>query len=567
MSSATTQPSKRLPHEPGGRRESHLARVHAWLGSADGRLRLLDVPVALVLLLIVGVLLFGDNARHGGFLADDWAMRSDWLYSGRSGFFGGVGYLLEMPNIRNRPLNGVYIALQQSLFGNHMGWYLAWAILLSAIMASAIYALLVTLRFVRWQALIIAGLVIANPAADSLRLWSPAAGAQLCITLAALGFLLGIRAFRAERHALWLHAASLAFFVASLLTYETALAVICAGSILVWLLEAPWRRALKRWAVDVFVLVVIAATWTSNSNFQKQDFDGQINHIKLMWDSWQTLLTTRILPFPTDKWVGLAPLLLVLGLGAVALWTERDDPVTRVRLRRWMATALGAALIVTFAYVMFVPAIDYYEPGGPGVVNRVNAVASIGWVLLLFSALMILATVAFRGRRAVAGTSALVGAGVVLLVLSWLPLLREDSDTFTRAFKVGQVALRNAKIALPTPEPNSTIFLGGQPIEILPGFPVFGNDFDATGAVRVIFHDGSLRGLPLFPDSQFTCNPRALHAETTSLRYVATDIPYGKAIFLDTVTGTHQRPLSVKDCRRTLKALPISPAYPPPPAA
>jgi hypothetical protein len=106
-------------------------------------------------------------------------------------------------------------------------------------------------------------LALVFPWADSIRLWSTASMSTVAVALCFLGVSLALAGLaRDGRGSVLLHAASVTSYAASILAYQVAgLALLLV--IAVYLGYAQAERALRRWAVDVTV-VIAALAWSAN---------------------------------------------------------------------------------------------------------------------------------------------------------------------------------------------------------------------------------------------------------------------------------------------------------------
>ncbi|MDQ4048607.1 MAG: hypothetical protein M3131_04380 [Actinomycetota bacterium] len=500
------------------------------------------------LLLVLAAVVFGPHARHGGFLSDDWAIYALLHFSDQQGFLGGIDALLEQPNIAQRPGFAIYLGVVGGVFGMHMGWYLAWAAAMGALLVLSVYWVLRLLKLPVLVAGAVSVLILLFPGADAMRLWITASGVQLATAIAVLAFGLAILAFRAEgRRSLGLHAASVALYAASVLFQEGALALMCA-SVLLYLLVAQWRKAVMRWAVDLTVLLPIAVLVTSRSSFERQDGAGMVEHAEAMLSGAQTLLMSVVLPVVVDEWLVLAVAVLVLGAAvAVARSLRHGDP-DRAQLRLYVVATLAGVGVVVAGYAMYVPAIDYYTPRAYGIGNRVNNVASIGWMLCLVSIVMLAATLACRAvswpRRY---AQAITVCAMVLVALEYVGQLRTDAGRYQRAYATGARALATMRASVPKPPANAVVWTFGQPIEQVPGIPIFGNTWDMTTSVQLMWRDPTLSSVPAYPGLRFDC--RATAVEPAGSRFGKSfRAAYGKSYFVDTVTGTYAVPRSQAEC-------------------
>lgn len=527
--------------------------------------------VVLLGLAIIAAIVYEPQALHGGFISDAWSNRALYVFSPAHGFFDRISYLAEQSNIAPRPLQAVYLVLLNSIFGSHVGFWLTWQVLTNVGMCAAFYLLLRKLDFSWFDAAFIAALVLVFPAASSTRFWLATIWAPASLGMVCLGFLLALYAFeaRALRNKLLLHAASLLLFVASLLLYEIALLVMLA-SVLVYLLKAPWREAVARWIVDVVVLGIVTVTVTLGAAEGHAETEmGTFNHAKEIFSQAKTLAATVILPLNSDRWYVLL-LLLLLPAVALAVWWLRDraDPI-RTDLRRWLLTLAAGAIIVVLGYVIYAPGTDYYEPLGPGIADRINVVPSFGWVLMLYAGTMLAATLVLRDApRTRRWVPALAAVACTLIAAGWLRQVHDYSGYFTSAYAEDVRVLDTMKRTLPDPDPHSTIWTFAQPVEIVPGVPVFGNTWDMTSSVKLAYDDNTLTSLVAYPESQFKCLANRI---SPGGRYeVEGEVPleftskYGLTYFLDTSSGQLTKIDNRKQCEASVGKYPLAPYYPPP---
>jgi hypothetical protein len=574
MSTSTDKPAGAVAAPgpaPATPRPALRRRLGAHLVRDDATVTARELLVVAVLALAFLAVVFGRHALRGGFLEDDWANYARYALSPDGGFFGRLHWITIQDNIQNRPVNGLYITLLEGLLGPHMSWQLAWSMGLGALMGTVLYWLGRLLRFPPWQLACFLVLLLLFPGGSSLRLWIAAAGAQGSITLAVAGLATAVVAFRAGpgRRALVLHGASVLLLAASLLWYESALStVLVLGPLLYRLVAGRWRPALTRWAVDVVVLGTLAKTVTSHSNFPRQDTGGVLHHVHQMWDSARTLLFTEVLPFGASTWFGFAVVLALLGLGAAAYLLGAPGPERRATGRH-LATALAGLAIVALGYAMYAPSIEYYEPAAPGIANRINNVAGIGWMVFVAGTILLVMTLAFRdARRRRAAVIAGTAVATLALAVSYTSQLRKDERDFQRGFQEGQRVLTTLRYSLPKPQQGTTIWTFGQPVEIRPGFPVFGNTFDMTASVQVLWHDPTLTGLVAYPGVTFDCGAAAVTpgGNGSYPGNGAYASPYGKTIFINTVDGTYAVIRDRRQCLKLAPAFPRAVSFPPPTA-
>ncbi|MGN6276254.1 MAG: hypothetical protein ACTHNP_10050 [Solirubrobacterales bacterium] len=531
----------------------------------------LELGGLLVVLLGVAVLVYGPHIESGGFIGDAWTTRAWYQLYPHGDFFATVNHFLQLSTMSTRPLNAVYRVLLNDAFGGDMGAWFAWQAISCAAMSALLYLLLRRLRFPLLDSAVIAILVFLFPAATSLRFWTPVIHASLAISLAILGFLLAFSAFGSpgRRRAAALQACSLLLFAASLLLYEVALPIMLA-SVLLYRMEVPWRRAVRRWLLDLAVLLPIAllVTRSSSSAAQQQSVSGALSHTWRMLGDCPKLLAHTLLPFGGWYAVGAFALLLACSPALLRLLPAGDR--RRQPLRRFLGVFAAGALVVLLGYSIYVPGIDYYEPTAPGIADRVNAVAGIGWVLILYAGVGLLAVLlAGRRRRARLLVPAVILAGAIVFLAAWLPIVATDSRDYVAAYSEGQRTLAVVHSALPDPAPGTTIWTFGQPVQIAQGVPVFGNTWDMTDSVALMYRDPTIRSYVGFPGTILECRahwlvpsgngsyPSAIPPESSEFAS-----RYGSVYFVNTVTGQFESIDSRGACLRALRVFHLSPELP-----
>jgi hypothetical protein len=523
-----------------------------------------------ILLSAIAALLYAPNAIHGGFLSDAWSNFALYEFAPVHGFGHILSYFLEQPNIAPRPLQAVYLLTLSETFGIHVSLWLTLQNATFVGMALMLFLLLRRLSVPAFDAGCIAVLLLVFPAVDSVHFWTAMIWAPLSIGMALLGFILGLAAFDTEskRARLLLHAVSLLLFVASLLLYEvTLLLMLC--SVLLYRLRVPWRVAAWRWAVDCIVLIPLVLTVTLASSAGHQETEaGLYAHASAIFTAGRLLFTTIVLPLGTASWYVIGLLALI---PATALLVQRSlgasDPDRKV-LKRWLIVLLGGLLVVALGYAMYIPGTDYYNPVAPGVGDRINAVASIGWVLIVYSLASLAATVAFRGiPRGRMLSSAGAALACALIAVGWIKVINSYSDAFISAYGEDVRVLSVVRETVPKPVSGSTIWTFGQPIELRPGVPVFGNTWDMTGSVQLTYDDPTLTSLVADEGTIFHC---ALKGVIPGGVYAVEGKPdptyyskYGQTYFVDTTNGRAKLIRNQAQCRDLSHRFPLSPALPP----
>ena len=528
----------------------------------------------MVALAVLAVLAYGPNTVNGGFVSDAWSNRAIYVFANEAGVLGGIESFLREPNVAARPLYAIYLSALNALFGNQMGLWLAWLNITLVLMSFAIYVLLREVGFRVLDAGIIAALILIFPASSSLGLWAAVVQIPVAISLTSIGFFLALRAYRRTgKRRLILHGVSLACFGASILFYEAAVPLI-VSSILLYRLRVPWAVAARRWALDAAMIVAVVAVLTISSSTAKetQDLAGMWAHGTAIFEQAWALLGSAVLPLASADWyvLGLVALVPLAALFIVQCLPQAD-PV-RGQLRFWLWALLAGVIIVVLGYAIFVPGIDYYAPLGLGIANRVNAVPGVGWVVALYSWLALSTTLAFRSlpgsRRA---HSAFLAAAAIFIASGWMKSISQDADAFTAAFREDERVLATIQAALPEPPRGSTIWTFGQPVEIAPGVPVFGNTWDMTSSVQLVYNDPTISSYVAFPGTTFDCRPDGILPGGNEAYLVAAPhrnllssfaSRYGRTYFLDTTTGRLEQIRTPGQCRAAAESFPRSPAFP-----
>jgi len=391
------------------------------------------------------------------------------------------------------------------------------------------------------DAAVIATLALTFPYSDSVWLWGVLSLTSLAISAALLGVILALRALRSTgRRALALHAASLALYVASILSYE-AFAVAGCLSGLLYAHVVGLRRARVRWALDVLVIGVtlafarFALPIDVATPSRTQSLAGMIHHAGLIVARGARLIGAAALPVTgASPWIGAGALAaVVVAAAAMRLCLPRGD-VARAELGRWLALAGAGAVAALAAWAVYVPATDHYLPSLAGTVNRVNAAAAIGIAVLLYSCVVLSGRMLVRLTRLPASAGALlVGATALALGGGYLARSLADARAWDAAAADQRTLLAGMHAALPRPPGEATVFVYGAPASVGPGIPVLNTTLDLTSAMRVSYSSPRLLGVPIAASAGVACGPRGpLAAGVTGV--------YGRSYLLDVAAS---RPL------------------------
>jgi hypothetical protein len=485
--------------------------------------------VAAVVLTLLGAALFGPQVARGGFYWDDWQNAANVHFAIEPGLFGALDRATERPVFGYRPVLTTLLVVKHHSLGQDPAAHLALAALFGVLTAWALYLLLRTVGLGRLDSALPSALLLAFPWTDSTRLWPTASFDTLAVALYLLGVTLALRALRAPpgRRRLGLTAGSLALYLAASWTYEIVTVGVLAA-VALYALVAPRPAALRRFALDAAVVAVALALVVSGTTRDPQSAHDQIEHARTIAGQAFALLGRALVPVgAVPGVVGAALLAFGLGGAAIAWRGLAAGSPQRAWLARWLAVAGLGALLVAAGYVLFVPALPHYEPLAPGTTNRMNVLAAVGFVLLVYALVRLATGLLLRGRARLAATllCALIGAGYVVDVA-------RDERGWQRSERIQEQVLAAVRTSVPDPPPRTTIYTFGAPTFAAPGVPVFSLPFDLKAAVRLRYDDASIQAYPVAGDTVINCTAASLYPSGGTYGPVH-GATYGSAVFVD----------------------------------
>jgi hypothetical protein len=480
-----------------------------------------ELWLALAALLLLGAALFVPQVTGGGFYWDDWQNAANTRFSREPGLFGALESATERPVFGYRPVLTGLLVLEHEAFGLHTWLHLTMAALFGVFAAWALYFLLRTLGFERLDSGIPAVLLLAFPWVDSTRFWATASYDTLAVALYLLGLTLAVRGLRSGRA--WLTAASLALYLAAAWTYEIV-AVGVLVSVFVYVLVAPRRAALRRFGLDVLLVAIALALVATGTTRDPQSAADQLDHARVIAGQAFTLFARAALPVgDVPGWIGAVLLAAVLALA----WRRRD---------RWAALAVGGVLYVVAGYLLFVPALPHYQPLEPGTTNRMNVLAAVGFVALVYALARMLA-----GRRVwlAALLCAAVGVGYVVRLVDdragWERSAREQARVLSSLPGVARAG--------------TTFYTFDAPTFAADGVPVFSLPFDLRAAARLRFGTVHVAAYPLAARDGIVCGRLGLYPTGGTYGPVHGE-QYGSAVLVD-VRARHATPIRTRaECLR-----------------
>ena len=527
---------------------------------ASGAPRAGELVLAGALLACLAAAVFGSNVAHGGFYVDDRMFYSS--YQVEHGFFSGIGGILDSGSYGFRPLLAVQMAVVYAVFGLHPEPHLVLSLVLAVVAALCFYALLRNLSVERLHAGLIASLALISPTADSTKLWPAVGHNNMAVALYFAGAAAAVAGFRSTgRRATVLQGMGLAFYAMSILTYETAaVAMLC--SVVLYRLCVPWRRAVRRWLLDVALvgaLLILDGFLTDRTTPSLSD---QVDVAKdVVRDAVSLVLSGGVPHGPRYFLVPVLLLLLGAGISTVVWPGWREDPAIRTAVRRWLVTAAVASVGIAAAYLMTVPGGDGLEPLLPGIGSRGNLLAVFGITTLLYSVLMLIGTLVLRSLdRWREASIAFALAIAVWIGIGYAVWIDDDKAAWAEAAQIQETDLDRLHAALPEVPAGSAIYSAGTSDNAalggwLPGLKWW----DLYGAGRVIWGP-SVRALLIPAGTTWSCGPDGVHPNlsySTQLgdHFYATDGQYGKSYVLDLKRGQPARIDDRAQCRRVTAAL------------
>jgi hypothetical protein len=430
--------------------------------------------------------MFGSQVANGGFYWDDWNNAAEVHFASEPGLFGALHVATERPVFSYRPVLTELLTLQYHSFGLNKHVYLAIAALFGAATAFSLYLLLRTMSLPPPDAAVPSTLLLLFPWTDSTRMWNTASFDTLAVTLYLLGAVAAVTALRGppgRRRAL-LTALSLTLYLLAAWTYEIVTFAVLA-SITLYLLVAPRRDALKRWLLDVLLVGIALAVVASGTTRTPLSFGDQVDHAVTIAGQSFSLLARAV--FPVGDVPGVIGAVVLVVLVGAALASRRAE------LRPWLAAAGLGALWVAAGYALFVPAAAYYKPLAPGVINRMNVLAAVGFSVLVYALARLAAGLVTprHARAAAAVACAAIAVGYVVKVA-------DDQDGWQRSADVQAQVLSAIRVGVPDPPPRgTTVYTFNAPSFVAPGIPAFSLPFDLRAAVRLKYDDESLRAYPI----------------------------------------------------------------------
>jgi hypothetical protein len=430
-----------------------------------------ELAVAAVALVAFGGVVLAGHVVLGSFYDGDWRLAAGVRFDGFSSTAHGI------LSTGHRPLQAIYLPLVVWVTGEHAHAALTLVALAHVAMCGALYVFLRTLGFELLHAAAITLLAFVFPFADSNWMYVTGSTGTVAVTLWLLGATVALYGLREPgRRSGVLHGVAVALYVASVLTYELALAAVLA-SVALYAGRAPRALVLRRWAIDVAAMVPVLLVETravgvlpGHDTTPTSSLFSQLGHLIT---GGGTVIGSSLEPFgapPRVVVLVLAVAVVVTGL-AVRVRDRSADP----QLRRWLAIAGASSAGVIVAWLVLLPFDERVT--APGVGNGINAFAGLWICVMVYAVAMLLAALATHRLRPRRWTPYLGSAIAVVVAAGYVH--RADSDKSNWA--LASLYQHRELVAIGRGRPHRTR------VRAAPGIPVFGSTAELAAAVRLTY--------------------------------------------------------------------------------
>jgi hypothetical protein len=524
-----------------------------------------ELAGATLLFLALSFAVYGWYAFNGGFIADDWVNADHYYFHSETGFWGAV-HNYQTPS---RPAAAVFVSLTYAVLGTDFQDHLALSVLLTAFLSIAFFAFLRTVGVGLAPALAAAALLLVFPSSDSTRFWNTANQINLFIGLylvAATIAVRGRRRFGADPtpRAVLTQLLASALAATAVAGYEIVAPAVLL-SVILYRLTCGSRGAIWRWVLDVVPTALVLFFFTRKFGGGTASGLQLLTNVHLLADGAVSVLGYTLYPVRTmSRW---AVFVGVAGVVFVTLLVRRiaADTPDRTSIVRWLRPLLLAIAGIVVGYLMLVPVAERYPLYVPGVLNRSNCFAALGFSALVVFAMAAIAAmlVAVAPRLSEGTRSRLRGVLAALLVLGMLAAytvrINQDAHRWEKASRLQTQVLRRVHALVPSPPSDSTIFTSPYAAYAYPNIPIFGGggNNDELGAFKVSYDSEQLRAFPLFEGLGPSCGPTGMSISDAG----NSETDYGKAILVDFRANTVYRPTSRRECVKDADAMmPFGPA-------
>lgn len=519
-----------------------------------------ELAGASLLFIALAFVVYGWYAFNGGFVADDWVNADHYYFAPEPGFWGAV----DNYQTPSRPVAAVWVSLTYAVLGMSYEYHLLLSVLLAAFLSIAFFAFLRTLGLELMVALAAAALLLVFPMSDSTRLWSTGSQINLFIGLYLVAAMIAIAGRRRFGPGPSVPAVATQLLASALAVTAVAGYEIVAPAVLLSFVLYRWvgggGGATWRWVFDAVPTVLVLLIFTRGFGNGGAAFGVDLlTNARLAADGALWVLSYTFYPSRTmSRWTVIVGL---LGLLFVVLLVRRIGAPTpdRDAIVRWLRPMLLSIGGIAVGYLMIVPAADRYPLYAPGVQNRTNCFAALGFstltvfLIAAVAAMLVAALPRLSEKTRKQLRDGLAGVLVLGLLTVYTVRINEDADRWVEATDIQERILATTQALVPSPPPDATIFTSPAPGYTAPSVPIFGGggNNDQVGAFKVAYGSDELRGFPLFDGVEGVCG--ATKMSTPDAGNSETD--YGKAILVDFRTGAVYRPANQRECLANTEAM------------
>ncbi|HWD65803.1 MAG TPA: hypothetical protein VG405_11575 [Solirubrobacteraceae bacterium] len=496
-------------------------------------------------LLGIGALVYGPYTLHAGYFWDDWTFLARYRLGHPGGFWATVEALHA--HLGGRPVLSLALAVLDVL-GDHPVRQAVLAVVLAILTSLCLYLLLRALSLRPPPASAIAVLALLFPWSDSLRFWATASVTNLSLCFLFLGTFVALQGLgrRGRSQAMW-HAGAVALYLLSVLTYEaTGATALLAG--LLYLKRAPRTRVARLWATDAVVILggLLYSLLATSGARHVGSVSARAHDVPTFIKQAGNLLAQALVPLSLPAAGQLLELAAIAALGVLTALRLRHG--FRTPARGWVGLLAIGGLTIAAAYFMFLGSSLY--PLSPGLDNRTNILAGVGYSVVTYSIVAVACTSVTRNTRLATNTAL---ALVALIAVGWALQLRRDERHWQHAALLQRGVLSAVRAALPVIPSGSKILTFGVAGESAPEVVVFDKAYDLGSALQLQARDLRIQAYPIVAGVRTTCGPASVDVVGPG-DYGVFTVRYRRVFFVD-VSDQRSAPVaSRKTCLAALRA-------------
>jgi hypothetical protein len=480
-----------------------------------------------------------------GFYGDDWAFLRIFYLSENQSLVGLIRSTFETSNIWSspplrtwapRPVQAIYEVSLYWLFGlNPFGYHLVnTTVLTSGIIG--FYWVVRELTGNRMLAIVVPMTYGLLPHYSTDRLWYAAFQANLSMVLYFLSLFCDLQQLKAKRNSLYAwKTLSLVSLIGSTLAYEVFIPLFWLNPFMVLYQKRRLQKSgvntqLSRRTLTLLLasnIVVLTLILIFKALVSEPERAPTFSFSLIKWLSQQSLTASIDLSFgdygtglPRIIWKivstsqNMAVFVLTSALAIFVCWylsaALRQSAAQVPRRSTMLILVFVGLLIAGLSYCYF---YDYFKIT-TGINNRVAIAASVGVALCLVGVAGWIARFVSSSYTA----NRVFCLAIGLLTGSGFLINNTIASYWVAAYKKQQAILHDTRAQFPTLPKGSTLILDGFCPYVGPGI-VFEMNWDVTGALGVMYRDGSLRGDVVKPWLQVTQGGISLDGNSIAYPY------------------------------------------------